>query len=202
MPEFTRTGPDKGTTPPSYTREPHREFVQAMLPPGIGMKPENIVLKRRILVGSILTMVLTSAVTFWLPFFNGLLGGTFGGYHAGRLKRALGAAVVSSIVVPAAIFFLAFMSKNDSSYLFYGLGFQGWMLLHIIGTFIGAVAGSASRPLMTGDYLQRAPVDVSAVQAPVPGDLPAPRSTTSRETVTRDGVEVRTPAPNGPVREE
>lgn len=202
MAEFIRTGPDRSTTPPSYTREPHREFIPAELPPGIGMKPENITLKRRILVGSIMTMVLTSGALFWLPLFNGLLGGTFGGYHAGRVKRALGAAVVSSIAVPAAIWFLAFMSKNDSSYMFYGLGFQGWAMLHIIGTLIGAVAGAASRPLMTGDYLPRAPLAVSASPVPAPGAVPTSRPTTSRESVTRDAVEVRANPPSGPVRGE
>jgi hypothetical protein len=202
MAEFIRTGPSKDATPPSYVREPHREFVPAELPPGIGMKPETIVLKRRILVGSILTMVIASLVTSWIPLFNGLIGGTFGGYHAGRLKRALGAAVVSSVVVPATVAFFFFMSKNDSSYLFYGLGLQGWTVLHIIGTFIGAVAGAASRPLMTGDYLRQSPVGVSASRAPVPGGAPMSRPTTSTESVTRDELEVRASPPSGPVRGE
>ncbi|WP_164019831.1 hypothetical protein [Pyxidicoccus trucidator] len=194
MAEFIRTGPDMGTTPPSYTPEVHREFIPVGLPPGIGMKPETIVLKRPILIGSILTMVIGTTVTFWIPFFNGLIGGVFGGYHAGRMKRALAAATVTSIVVPGALYVLLFMSRNDSAYLFYGLGFRGWALLHIIGTFIGAVAGAASRPLTTGDYLPRAPLGVSASPTPVPGAAPMSRPTTSTESVT-------TP-PSGPVREE
>lgn len=171
------------------------EYIHSELPPGITMKPERVVLKRRILVGSILTMYVASFVTFWIPLFNGLLGGTFGGYHAGKLKRALAAAVVNSIAVPATLYVLYFFSQQDSARFFYGLGFRGFVILHVIGTFIGAVAGAASRPLMTGDYLHAGePLSVSGPPGPVPGAAPTYRSTTPTETAA--------PPPSGPVREE
>jgi hypothetical protein len=188
MPEFIK--PDAGATPP-----PHYEFVRSELPPGVTMKPEQVVLKRNIFVGSVLTMFIASFVTFWIPLFNGLLGGAFGGYHAGRMKRALAAAAVNSVAVPGALAFLYFFSQQDSSRFFYGLGFHGFVLLHVIGTFIGAVAGAASRPLATGGLMQRRePLAVSASPTPVPGGVPTSRPARSTETVT-------TP-PSGPAREE
>lgn len=203
MSEFIRTGPDTGKTPPSYSHEPHRRFVEVGLPSDVTMKPEGFPLHHRIFIGSVLTMFIASFVTFWIPLFNGLIGGTFGGYHAGRMKRALAAAAVNSVAVPATLAGLYFFSQHSSSRFFYGLGFDGFVVLHVIGTFIGAVAGAASRPLMTGDYLRRRePLAVSASQAPVPGDVPPSRPTTSTETVTRDAVEVRANPPNGPVRGE
>lgn len=200
MADITPNHPDRDKTPPSYTTEPHREWVRAELPPGIGMKPEGIVVKRNILVGSILTMFITSFATSWIPLFNGLLGGTFGGYHAGRLKRALGAAAVVAVAVPATVAFLLFITRANSSHLFYGLGFRGWTLLHILGTFIGAVAGSASRPLFTGELRQRMPAAVSASRVPAPSVVPTTRPTLSTERVTREEVEVRANPPSGPVR--
>ncbi|MBZ4417990.1 hypothetical protein [Myxococcus sp. RHSTA-1-4] len=186
--------------PPAAVESPS-EWFHAKLPSDVGMKPEGFVLKRSILVGSILTMVITSLVTFWLPLFNGLLGGTFGGYHAGRMKRALGAAVVTSIAVPAIIFLMTIITRNNSSYLFYGLGFWGWTVLHVIGTFIGAVAGAVSRPLFTGEFPYSVPAAVSASRAPVPGGVPPARPSVMTETVTREEAEVRASPPTGPVRE-
>ncbi|MCY1019052.1 hypothetical protein [Pyxidicoccus sp. MSG2] len=188
MPEFIK--PDASAAPP-----PQYEFIRAELPPGVTMKPEQVVLKRRIFVGSVLTMFIASFVTFWIPLFNGLLGGAFGGFHAGRMKRALAAAAVNSVAVPGVLGFLYFFSQQDSSRFFYGLGFHGFVLLHVIGTFIGAVAGAASRPLATGDMLQRnEPLAVSASPGPVPGAVPKSRPARSTETVTSP--------PTGPVREE
>jgi hypothetical protein len=190
----------RDTTPTSYVTQPHRKFVHVGLPADVGMKAEGITFKRNILVGSILTMFITSFATFWLPMFNGLLGGTFGGYHAGRLKRALGAAAVNSVAVPAVLAFLMFITRNNSSHLFYGLGFRGWVLLHVLGTFIGAVAGAASRPLFTGEFRRRVPAAVSASRVPATGVVTTTRSTRSTETVTREEVEVRANPPSGPVR--
>lgn len=197
MVEDTPIPPDRDKTPRSYTREPHREWVHASLPPDVTLKPEGIVLRRRILVGSILTMFITSLATAWLPLFNGLLGGTFGGYHAGRLKRALAAAAFSAVAVPATLAFLTFITRGNSSYFFYGLGFRGWILLHVIGTFIGAVAGAASRPLFTGERPWRVPTAVSASAAPPPGGAPPPHPTAPARTVTREEVEVRASPPTG-----
>jgi hypothetical protein len=150
---------------------------------------------RRIFIGSVLTMFIASFVTFWIPLFNGLLGGAFGGYHAGRMKRALAAAAVNSVAVPGALAFLYFFSQHDAARFFYGLGFQGFVVLHVIGTFIGAVAGAASRPLVTGDLpLRREPLSVSASPTPAPGGVPTSRPASSTETET-------TP-PSGPGRGE
>lgn len=189
MPEFIK--PDAGATPP-----PHYEFIRSELPPGVTMKPEQVVLKRNIFVGSVLTMFIASFVTFWIPLFNGLLGGAFGGYHAGRMKRALAAAAVNSVAVPGALAALYFFSQHDAGRFFYGLGFQGFVVLHVIGTFIGAAAGAASRPLVTGDLpLRREPLGVSASPTPTPGGVPTSRPARSTETVTR-------PPPSGPERGE
>ncbi len=181
--------------------EPPRGWKYSPLPPDATFKDEEIPLRHKTFVVSTLTMIITSLVTFFVPLFNGLLGGTFGGFHARRLSRALAAAAVTSVAVPAFIRLLYFFAP-DSLRLFYGLGFWGWTLLHVIGTFIGAVAGVASRPLGLTGPLHRAHAGVSASRVPAPGAVPPPPPTTSRASVTRDAVEVRANPPSGPVRGE
>ncbi len=190
--EMVRT--DKGTSPPPYVHDVHREFSYAELPPGIGMKPDGIHLKHNRFDVSVVTMVLTSLVVFFVPLFNGLIGGVFGGFHARTLKRALAAAVVSSIAVPAILAGLSFFAGNNSLRIFSGLGFGGWIALHVIGTFIGAVTGAASRPLFTED-LSAAPTRLAA-------DGPTYRTTTSTVRVNPDVTVERVSPPTGPVREE
>jgi hypothetical protein len=176
MPEYTPVPADQDKTPRSYATEPARHVTYASLPPDVTLKPSGIYFKDNVFVVSVATMVITSLVTFFIPLFNGLLAGAFGGYHAGRMKRALGAALASSILVPATLlFFFSFsysFELGQSSRLFWGLGFGGWTALHVIGTFLGAVSGAASRPLVT-DRNQHRYAHVSA--APAPRSDAAPR---------------------------
>jgi hypothetical protein len=178
MSEINPIPPEKDKTPRTYATEPPRRVEYANLPPDVTLKPNEIILKRPILVVSVATMVFISLITFYIPLFNGLLGGTFGGFHAGRMRRALGAALATSIIVPAFIWFAYALGEQQPHYFFWGLGFSGWALLHIIGTFIGAVAGAASRPLITERNMQRY-ATINAAPPPTSGAAPgAPRSET------------------------
>jgi hypothetical protein len=159
MPEYTSVSPEDGKTPRSYATEPARYAEYVNLPPDVTLKSEGIYFKDNVLVVSVVTMVFTSLVTFFFPFFNGLLGGVFGGYHAGRVKRALGAALASSVLGPGTLLLFYFFSSSlgspEPQYLFYGLGLTGWIALYVTGTFIGAVAGAYSRPLITERNMHR-----------------------------------------------
>jgi hypothetical protein len=141
--------PEEDKTPRSYATEPARNVEYATLPPDVTLRPDVIALKRPVFVGSVAIMVLVGLFTFYFPFFNGLFGGAFGGYHAGRMKRALAAAVVSSVMVPALVAFLSYFSEQPGLLFLSGLTFKQWVVAHILGTFIGAVGGAASRPLFT-----------------------------------------------------
>jgi ABC-type spermidine/putrescine transport system permease subunit II len=149
MSDTTLIPPAEDKTPPSYATEPPRNVEYATIPPDITLKPDLITLKRPFFIGSVLIMVLVGLITFWMPFFNGLLAGTFGGYHAGRMKRALAAAVVCSVVVPALLAGLSFFSEQPSLLFLMGLTFKEWIVAHVLGTFLGAISGAASRPLFT-----------------------------------------------------
>ena len=141
--------PEKDKTPPSYATELGQHVDYAELPPGITLKSEEFAVKRPIFVTSVLVMVFTSLVTFWMPFFNGLLGGAFGGFHAGRMKRALAAAVVTSVMVPAILAFAHFMSEQPRLLFLMGLTKWEWVACHVAGTILGAVAGAYARPRLT-----------------------------------------------------
>jgi hypothetical protein len=147
--------PEKDKTPASYATEPARHVELAELPPGITLKPEGFAVKRPIFVVSVAVMVFTSLVTFYIPFFNGLLGGAFGGFHAGRMKRALGAAAVSAVMVPAILVFAHFISEQPQLLFLMGLSFWEWVACHVAGTLLGAVAGAVSRPRITERDLYR-----------------------------------------------
>lgn len=179
----------KDKTPRSYATEPPRPERHSPMPPGVAVKPAAIVLKHNVFVVSVAAMVITSLVTFFIPLFNGLVGGLFGGFHAGRMKRALAAAAASSVMVPAILGFGLFIAKNPEFYLFSGLGFGGWMALHVIGTFIGAISGAVARPFFTERTLYRSR-GVSA--APPPGTGAAPG---------RSGSGTPAVPPSEPVRE-
>lgn len=155
MSDTTLIPPEEDKTPRSYATEPSRNVEYATLPPDITLRPDVITLKRPFFIGSVLIMVLTGLFTFWMPFFNGLLAGSFGGYHAGRMKRALAAAVVCSVMVPAMLAFLSFFSEQPSLLFLLGLTFKQWIILHVLGTFLGAIGGAACRPLVTERELYR-----------------------------------------------
>ncbi|MDC0712790.1 hypothetical protein POL68_30295 [Stigmatella sp. ncwal1] len=135
-----------------------RHVDYATLPPDVVARPEGIQFQHNTFVVSVATMVLISLITFFIPLFNGLLGGAFGGYHAGRMKRALGAALVTSVLVPAIILGAYALAGPHLSRLFSGLGTGGWIALHVMGTFLGAASGAASRPLDTERDLYRPPL--------------------------------------------
>jgi hypothetical protein len=149
MSDTTLIPPEKDKTPRAYATEPARYVEYAELPPGMTLRPEGFAIKNHITVVSIVAMVLASFITFWLPLFNGLLGGMLGGYHAGRMKRALLAAAVTSAAVPGLLMFLNYMSEQPSLLFLMGLNFKEWVIAHIIGTFLGAIAGSVARPRIT-----------------------------------------------------
>lgn len=137
-------------TPRSYATEPPRPIDEMEPAPGVVLRSELNYIEPRhnTFVVSVLTMVFTSLVTFYIPFFNGILGGTFGGFHARRWGRAIGAAVLNSILVPAILLAGYGWDQPDFLRFFYGLGFNGWLYLHIIGTFIGMAFGVLCRPLV------------------------------------------------------
>jgi len=111
--------------------------------------------KNRGLVISVLTMTLVSLATFYFPFLNSLLGGVFGGFFAKRWGRAFTAAAISSVAVPGTIGFLYAFDTPDLHYMFYGMGFWGFVALNAVGMFIGAAAGVYSRPLADRRALPR-----------------------------------------------
>lgn len=137
-------------TPRSYATEPPRPIDVMEPAPGEVVGPELNYIEPRhnTFVVSVVTMVFTSLITFYLPLFNGLVGGSFGGFHARRWGRALGAAVLNSILVPAILLAGYGWDQPDFLRFFSGLGFNGWFYLHVIGTFIGAAFGVMCRPLV------------------------------------------------------
>ncbi len=155
MSDITLPPPENDKTPRSYATEPARHVEYAELPPGITLRPDEIAVKRPIFVVSVAVMVFTSLITFWMPFFNGLLGGAFGGFHAGRVKRALAAAAASSVMVPAILAFAHFMSEQPRLLFLMGLTTWEWLAFHVAGTFLGALAGAFSRPRITERNLYR-----------------------------------------------
>lgn len=149
MSDTTLIPSDQDKTPPSYATKPAEHVHYAELPAGVTLRPEGITLKHNIGVVSTLVMVLTSLLTFWMPLFNGLLGGLLGGYHAGTMKRALGAAVVTSVAVPAILWFFHYLSEQPELFFLLGLTFKQWIIAHVIGTFLGAISGVYSRETIT-----------------------------------------------------
>jgi hypothetical protein len=118
--------------------------------------PANgVAIKNRGFAIGAFTMTFVGLITFWMPFFNGMLGGVFGGFFAKRWKRAFAAATVASVAVPAAIAFFYGFDTPDLLYFMYGLGFWRWTALHVLGTFLGAAAGVYSRPLADRRGLRR-----------------------------------------------
>jgi hypothetical protein len=149
MSDTTLIPPEKDKTPRSYATEPPRDVVYATLPADVTLRPAGIVLKRPIFIGSVSVMVFFSFITFWMPFFNGLLGGVLGGYHAGRMKRALAAGVAASVMVPGLLAFLSFFDEQPQMLFLLGLSFREWIIAHVAGTLIGAVTGAFMRPRIT-----------------------------------------------------
>lgn len=141
------SGQDKNSA--SYATEPAHYVEFAELPPGMTLRPEGITLKHNIGAVSVVTMVLVSFLTFWMPLFGALMAGLFGGYHAGRMKRALAAAAVSSVAVPGMLWFLSFISEQPSLRFLLGLTFKQWVIAHVVGLFLGAISGVYSRQTFT-----------------------------------------------------
>lgn len=145
----TLVPPEKDKTPPSYATEPARHVDYDELPPGVTLKPEAIAVKHSIFATSVVVMVFISLITFWMPFVNGLLGGAIGGFHAGRMKRALAAAVASSVMVPAILGFAHLMSRQPGLRFLMDLTTGQWVACHVAGTLLGAAAGAFARPPFT-----------------------------------------------------
>ncbi|RKH61767.1 hypothetical protein [Corallococcus aberystwythensis] len=121
------------------------------LPPDVRVEESRIVWRHNRFDVSVLTMVLMSGVTFFIPLLNGLFGGVFGGFHAGRPLRALAAALIASVVVPATLYVGFNVFSVGGVRVFYGLGWLNWTMLHAIGLFIGALCGAYSRPVFSGE---------------------------------------------------
>lgn len=147
MAEFTPKDPStQDRTPRTYGTEPPRPVDMMEMPEGTIVIPEGNYLqpKRETFLNSVVTMMLTSLILFWMPLVNGLLAGTFGGFKTRRWSEALGAALVTSLAAPALIRFAYGFDEPDLERLFYGMGFTNWFLLHLVGTFLGAAFGKAS----------------------------------------------------------
>ncbi len=155
MSDTTQSPPKEDKTPRSYGTEPPRRVEYATMPSDITLRPDVITLKRPLFIASAVIMILISLSLFWIPFFSGLFGGTFGGFHAGKMRRAVAAAVVCSVMVPALVIFLHAFSEQPSLLFLSGFTFWEWVVAHVAGTLLGAVAGAASRPLFTERELYR-----------------------------------------------
>ncbi|WP_224362435.1 hypothetical protein [Hyalangium versicolor] len=149
MSDTTVIPPEEERTLIHNAMDPSWHVDYATLPPDVTLKPDGIVLKRPILVGSVAVMVFFSFILFFVPFFSGLFGGMLGGYHAGRMKRALAAGVVTSVMVPALIAGLSFFSEQPGLLFLMGLTFREWIIAHVLGTLIGAASGAFMRPRIT-----------------------------------------------------
>ncbi len=181
----------------------NEQVEYASLPPDTRVEESRIFWKHNRFDVSVLTMVLISAVTFFIPLFNGLLAGTFGGFHAGRPRRALAAALVAAVGVPA-VFFVAYnVFSVGSERLFYGLGWWNWTLLNAIGLFIGALCGAASRPMFSGELPvgYAYPTGVSGAPLLAQGDV-APALPEGSRDFSRDLPTTRVSPPSEPGREE
>ncbi|QDE93364.1 hypothetical protein BHS06_32690 [Myxococcus xanthus] len=174
MPERIMTqDPEKALAGP----KPRYEYIRREIPADLTFKPDTINPVHNRFIVSTLVMAFISLTLFFLPMFNGLLAGTFGGFHARRLPRALGAAALSAVAVPAALAFFLFIGSATQGHIFYGLGFWGYTALYVIGIFIGAVTGAISHPFWTS-YKIGEPATVSAPRAQVPDAAPPSQPTT------------------------
>ena len=181
--------------------QPTEELKYDVDPPGTWVQESRITWKHNRFDVSVLTMVLISAVTFFIPLFNGLLAGAFGGFHAGRVRRALGAALIASVAVPGALYVLFNVFSVGGVRVFSGLGFTGWTALHVIGLFLGALSGAASRPLFSGD--SRLAFAPRVTEPPLPGQGDAARvPPEASRSFSADLPTPRGDLPNGPGRGE
>ncbi len=183
MAEFTPRDPStRDRTPRTYGTEPVRPIDAMDMPDGCTVIEQGNYIEPRhnTFIVSVATMVLTSLILFWAPLFNSMLGGVFGGFHARTWGRALGAALLNSLVVPAIILGAYGFDQPDLLRFFYGLGIDGWVILHVVGSFVGAVCGVLSRPLVDR---HRTLVHVQAT--------PTTRGTRVTDNRTYDSAEVR-----------
>ncbi|MBU8898021.1 hypothetical protein KRR26_20605 [Corallococcus sp. M34] len=133
--------------------DPPRYVDHVPIPPGVAVKEDGVAFLHGQFKVSALTMVLISLSIFWVPFFGSLIASTFGGFLAKKLPRAMYAAAVSSIVVPATLYVFFNVFAMGFVRFFSGLGLWNWTLLHIIATFIGAFAGAASQGLVAEEFV-------------------------------------------------
>ncbi|CAM3642795.1 Lipoprotein [Corallococcus soli] len=198
----------------TYTDVPERSRPSRRLPPlpneelkyeshplNTRVEESRIVWNHNRLKVSVMTMVLISLATFFIPLFNGLLAGVFGGFHAGRPRRALGAALATAIVVPGALYTLFYVFGLGSVRIFSGLGFTTWSLLHAFGLFVGAITGAASRPMFSGEAPFIVAPRVSGAPLLAQGDV-APTLPEGSHDHSRDLATTRVVPPTGPVRGE
>jgi hypothetical protein len=181
---------------------PDERLDYAVLPPGTRVEDSQVVWKHNRFDVSVLTMVFVSMATFFVPLFNGLLAGTFGGFHAGRPRRALAAAVVTAVAVPGALYVAFNVFGVGGVRIFSGLGFTTWAILHAIGVVVGALAGAASKPLFSGEV----PVGwvqprVSGAPLLAQGDV-APVLPEGTHDYSGDLPTTRVSPPSGPARGE
>lgn len=173
----------------------------ATIPPDTRVMDSRILWLHNRFKVSVLTMVLISTITFFIPLFNGLLAGAFGGFHAVRPRRALAAALVAAVVVPAGFFVAYDIFSVGSERLFYGLGWWNWTLLHIIGLFIGALCGASSHPVFTGVVPIFREQPVSGAPLLAQGDV-APALPEGSRDFSRDLPTTRVSPPSEPGHEE
>ncbi len=186
----------------SPVREGRVEYYAAA-PPDTRVEESRFIWKRNRFDVSVLTMTLISAVTFFMPLLNGLLAGTFGGFHAGRPRRALAAALVAAVLVPASFFVAYNVFSVGSERLFYGLGWVNWTILNAIGLFIGALCGASSRPMFSGEITPgyAYPSGISGAPLLTQGDV-APALPEGSRDLSRDLPTTQVSPPSGAGREE
>ncbi|MBJ6763607.1 hypothetical protein JGU66_22790 [Myxococcaceae bacterium JPH2] len=172
MPEaITPPRPERGApVSTSLDFDPPRYVDHVPLPPGVAVKEDGVAFLHGQFKVSALTMVLISLSVFWVPFLGSLIASTFGGFFAKKLPRAMYAAAVASIVVPAMLYVAFNVFAMGFVRFFSGLGFWNWTLLHVIAMFIGAFAGAASRGLVAEEFVGPEFATVSGPPLPRSGD--------------------------------
>ncbi len=98
------------------------------------------------IVVSALWMIVISLLLFFLPAINGLIGGAVGGYKAGSAGRAVGAAILPSIIVGAALWGILATFDRPILGFFGGLAVGLWALISSVSLLIGAAIGGVMAP--------------------------------------------------------
>lgn len=103
---------------------------------------ERVHLKHESMVVSVIYMALGALFLFWAPLANGFVAGAVGGWRAHDTRRAVLAAVLSSLASWFVMFLGWRVFKIDDLNVFMRLGLGGWAGLTLAGMLLGAIPAS------------------------------------------------------------